>query len=95
MPAVEEFAESLSEELVQLQEKLTKQVDCLAELKIARDKNPELFFLNHMDENNGALDGVNAMTDVLTIFHTYYSRYTQGIQKSHLVAISRLAHSSS
>ncbi|MBW0486571.1 hypothetical protein O181_026286 [Austropuccinia psidii MF-1] len=94
MPAAEEFAESLSEELVQLQEQLTKQVDRLAELKLARDTNPDLFFLNNMDENNGALDGVNAMTDVSTVFHTDYSRYTQGFQKSHSVATSRAAHSS-
>ncbi|MBW0577309.1 hypothetical protein O181_117024 [Austropuccinia psidii MF-1] len=87
--------ESLSEELVQLQEQLTKQVDCLAKLKLVRDTNPELFFLNHMDENNGALDGVDAMTNVSTVFHTDYSRYTQGIQKSHLVSTSRSAHSSS
>ncbi|KAA1107101.1 hypothetical protein PGT21_002152 [Puccinia graminis f. sp. tritici] len=90
LPAAEEFSEGFLEELDQLQEDLTKQVERLDELKLARETNPDQFFLNQKDgdEANDALEGVDAMTEATTIFRTDYSRYTQGIQQSGQSAMS-------
>ncbi|OAV88161.1 hypothetical protein, variant [Puccinia triticina 1-1 BBBD Race 1] len=90
LPAAEEFSQSFLEELDQLQEDLTKQVERLDELKLARETNPDLFFLSQKDgeEANDALEGVDAMTEATTIFRTDYSRYTQGIQPSGQSAMS-------
>lgn len=92
LPAAEEFSQSFLEELEQLQEDLTKQAERLDELKVARETNPELFFLIQKDkdgeEAHDALDGVDAMTEATTIFRTDYSRYTQGVQQSGQSAMS-------
>ncbi|PLW04500.1 hypothetical protein PCASD_24506, partial [Puccinia coronata f. sp. avenae] len=92
LPAAEEFSQSFLEELDQLQEDLTKQAARLAELKLARETNPDLFFLSQKDKDgedaNEALDGVDALTEATTVFRTDYSRYTQGVQKSGQSAVS-------
>ncbi|PLW50050.1 hypothetical protein PCANC_08193 [Puccinia coronata f. sp. avenae] len=92
LPAAEEFSQSFLEELDQLQEDLTKQAARLAELKLARETNPDLFFLSQKDKDgedaNDALDGVDALTEATTVFRTDYSRYTQGVQKSGQSAVS-------
>ncbi|KNF04737.1 hypothetical protein PSTG_02219 [Puccinia striiformis f. sp. tritici PST-78] len=90
VPAAEEFSQSFLEELDQLHEDLTKQVERLDELKLARETNPDLFFLTQKEgeEANDALEGVDAMTEATTIFRTDYSRYTQGVQKSGQSAMS-------
>lgn len=98
LPAALEFSQSFLDELEQLQEDLTKQVDRLKELKLARETNPEMFFLNQKegDEGSTPLDGVDAMTEATTIFRTDYSRYTQGIQQTtQSVISSRSGRSSS
>ncbi|KAG0142181.1 hypothetical protein CROQUDRAFT_82453 [Cronartium quercuum f. sp. fusiforme G11] len=76
---IEEYIESLIEEIEEIQQHTQKQVERLAELKLASELEPDAFYLNRNEKETAeAIDGIDAMTEATTIFRTDYSRYTRG-----------------
>ncbi|KAH9816688.1 IKI3 family-domain-containing protein [Melampsora americana] len=81
-PSAEEYVESLIEEIEETQQHMQKQVDRLAELKLAAEAEPDAFYLTREKETGEVFDGIDAMTEATTVFRTDYSRYTRGIAPS-------------
>ncbi|EGG00479.1 uncharacterized protein MELLADRAFT_111808 [Melampsora larici-populina 98AG31] len=82
-PSLEEYVELLVEEIEETQQNTQKQVDRLAELKLAAEAEPDAFYLTRDKETGEVFDGIDAMTEATTVFRTDYSRYTRGIAPSH------------
>ncbi|TIB42928.1 hypothetical protein E3P86_00144 [Wallemia ichthyophaga] len=75
-PSLINAHETAMDEAEEMDGQLTKQMERLGELRMAKKAQPEAFYMEEQLENNPALDNVDVASDATTAV-TQFTRYTQ------------------